>query len=65
MEVICFGLTLPLADYETLKESVSLYIDWLSVVGTPKANVPEPIRSDPQPYVRTMISHLENLFIPK
>lgn len=65
MEVICYSLTLPINEYETLKESVSLYTDWLSVVGTAKANVPEPIRSDPLPYVRMMISHLENLFTPK
>ena len=65
MEVICFGLTLPLSEYDTLKGCVSLYIDWLSVVANPKPNVPQPIISDPFPYIRMMISHLENLFSPK
>ena len=65
MEVLCYSLTLPLTDGETLKESVSIYIDWLSVASSPKPNVPEPICNDPLPYLRIMISHLENLFIPK
>jgi len=65
MEVICYGLTLPLSEYDTLKGCVSLYIDWLSVVSIPKPNVPQPIIFDSFPYVRMMISHLENLFTSK
>ena len=65
MEVLCYGLTLPLIEYDTVKGSVSIYIDWLSVASSPKANVPPPIVADPLPYIRMMISHLENLFMPK
>ena len=65
MEVVCFGLTLPLTEYETLSNSVNLYLDWLTVITTPKPGIPAPIRHEPLPYIRKMICHLENLFIPR
>ena len=65
MEVICYGLTLPLSDFDTLKGCVTLYVEWLSVATNPKTIVPHPIISDRLPYIQMIISHLENLFIPK
>lgn len=65
MEVICFGLSLTLTELETLKESVNLYLDWLSVLTSPKNNVPRPVLQNPLPYVRQMLKHLQNLFIPR
>ena len=65
MEIICFGLTLTLTEFETLKDSVLIYLEWLSVGTDPKPNIPQPIRDDPLPFIRKMIEHLENLFIPR
>ncbi|CAK8674449.1 unnamed protein product [Clavelina lepadiformis] len=65
MEVICFALSLTLSEYDTLDQSVSIYLDWLTVAVLPKANVPKPLLREPLPYIRQMIRHLENLFIPR
>jgi len=63
MEVICFGLTLPLSEHDTLKDSVNLYLDWMTVLTTQKPGIPLPIQREPLPYVQKMICHLQNLFI--
>uniref|UniRef100_H2ZQ54 Rap-GAP domain-containing protein n=1 Tax=Ciona savignyi TaxID=51511 RepID=H2ZQ54_CIOSA len=63
MEVICFGLSLSLSEYETLRDSVSIYLNWLSVAWNPKASIPQPLRDEPLPYVRTIIFHLQNIFV--
>ncbi|XP_039256619.2 ral GTPase-activating protein subunit beta-like isoform X2 [Styela clava] len=65
MEVVCFGLSLTLMELDTLRESVNVYLDWLTVLTVPKATVPEPILKNPLSYVRQMIYHLQNLFIPR
>jgi len=66
MEVMCFALTLSLNEFETLKDSVRVYISWLST-GLPNSNVnlPTPIRLNSLHYIRKMIGHLENLFVPR
>ncbi|KAK3094041.1 hypothetical protein FSP39_023374 [Pinctada imbricata] len=66
MEVLCFGLSLPLSEMETIKECVSVYCDWMTAcLATPKSCVPQPIRDDPNPYIQDMIHHLLNLFVPR
>lgn len=65
MDVICFGLSLPLSDHEIIKDCVNLYCEWLSVTTTPKISVPKPIIEDPNLYTRKIISHLHNLFVPR
>lgn len=66
MDVICFGLSLPLTDHETIKDCVNVYCEWLtSLLPAPKISVPKPILEDPNVYTRKIISHLHNLFVPR
>ncbi|CAG2186876.1 Ral GTPase-activating protein subunit beta [Mytilus edulis] len=65
MEVLCFGLSLPLTEQDTIKECVSVYCDWLSACTEPKACVPGPVRENPNPYTQDIIHHLLNLFVPR
>jgi hypothetical protein len=65
MDVICFGLSLPLTDHEIIKDCVNLYCEWLSVTTSPKISVPKPIIDDPNIYTRKIIGHLHNLFVPR
>ncbi|KAK9303956.1 hypothetical protein QLX08_004534 [Tetragonisca angustula] len=66
MEVICFGLSLPLAEHDTVRDCVNVYCEWLSALySTPKICVPKPIIDDPNFYARKIISHFHNLFVPR
>ena len=66
MDVICFGLSLPLTDHETIKDCVNVYCEWLTcLLPSPKISVPMPIVDDPNVYTRKIISHLHNLFVPR
>lgn len=66
MDVICYGLSLPLTDHETIKDCVNVYCEWLTALHpVPKISVPAPICADPNFYARKMINHLHNLFVPR
>lgn len=66
MDVICFGLSLPLSDHETIKDCVNVYCEWLSALHpVPRISVPAPICADPNAYARKIISHFHNLFVPR
>lgn len=66
MEVICFGLSLPLAEHDTVRDCVNVYCEWLSALySAPKICVPRPIVDDPNFYARRIISHFHNLFVPR
>ncbi|XP_014486489.1 PREDICTED: ral GTPase-activating protein subunit beta isoform X4 [Dinoponera quadriceps] len=66
MEVICFGLSLPLAEHDTVRDCVNIYCEWLSALySAPKVSVPGPIIDDPNFYARKIISHFHNLFVPR
>jgi hypothetical protein len=66
MDVLCFGLSLPLTDHETIKDCVNVYCEWLTAsLPSPKLSVPKPIVDDPNQYTRKIISHLHNLFVPR
>ncbi|XP_011305025.1 ral GTPase-activating protein subunit beta isoform X2 [Fopius arisanus] len=66
MEVICFGLSLPLAEHDTVRDCVNVYCEWLSALYTsPKISVPKPIIEDANFYARKIISHFHNLFVPR
>ncbi|CAG9819469.1 unnamed protein product [Phaedon cochleariae] len=66
MEVICFGLSLPLAEHEAIKDCVNVYCEWLTaLLPNPKICVPQPVLDDPNVYSRNIISHLHYLFIPR
>ncbi|ERE71750.1 ral GTPase-activating protein subunit beta-like protein [Cricetulus griseus] len=64
MEVICYGLTLPL-DGETVKYCVDVYTDWIMALVLPKDSIPLPIIKEPNLYVQSILKHLQNLFVPR
>ncbi|XP_055638220.1 ral GTPase-activating protein subunit beta isoform X2 [Toxorhynchites rutilus septentrionalis] len=66
MDVICHGLSLPLAEHDIIKDCVNIYCEWLTaLLPHPKVSVPKPICDDPNTYVRKIIKHLYNLFVPR
>lgn len=66
MDVICYGLSLPIADNDTIKDCVTVYCDWLSaLLPLPNVTVPRPIVEDANLYARKIINHFHNLFVPR
>ncbi|BFZ12491.1 hypothetical protein BsWGS_15530 [Bradybaena similaris] len=65
MEVLCFGLGLPLTEHETINNCVKVYVEWLTALISPKSCVPRPIIEDPNPFAQVMLHHLLNLFTPR
>ncbi|XP_014195181.2 ral GTPase-activating protein subunit beta [Haplochromis burtoni] len=64
MEVLCYGLTLPL-EGDTVKLCVDIYTDWLMALVSPRDSTPPPISRDPNLYVQKILRHLFNLFSPR
>ncbi|XP_065128558.1 ral GTPase-activating protein subunit beta isoform X5 [Paramisgurnus dabryanus] len=64
MEVLCYGLTLPL-DGDTVKLCVDVYTDWIMALVSPRDSIPPPIIKEPNLYVQTILKHLHNLFLPR
>ncbi|XP_054710281.1 ral GTPase-activating protein subunit beta-like isoform X3 [Uloborus diversus] len=65
MEVICFGLGLPLSEHEAIRDCVNVYCEWMLALTKPKVCVPKSICEDPNTYTRKMLNHLYNLFLPR
>ncbi|XP_077531546.1 ral GTPase-activating protein subunit beta isoform X2 [Haemaphysalis longicornis] len=65
MEVICFGLQLPLSEHEAIRDCVHVYCEWMQALTQPKVCVPRPVQEDANQYVRRMLRHLYNLFVPR
>uniref|UniRef100_A0A336MB89 CSON013173 protein n=1 Tax=Culicoides sonorensis TaxID=179676 RepID=A0A336MB89_CULSO len=66
MDVICYALSLPLTEHETIKDCVNVYCEWLTGLHPqPKISVPKPVLEDSNLYARRIINHLHNLFIPR
>ncbi|KAJ8946712.1 hypothetical protein NQ318_006970, partial [Aromia moschata] len=66
MEVLCFGLSLPLTEHEAIRDCVNVYCEWLTaLLPNPKVCVPQPIIDDPNIYSRKIIAHLHYLFVPR
>ncbi|XP_073323632.1 ral GTPase-activating protein subunit beta [Pagrus major] len=64
MEVLCYGLTLPL-DGDTVKLCVDVYTDWLMALVSPRDSIPPPISREPDLYVQQILRHLFSLFMPR
>ncbi len=64
MEVLCYGLTLPL-DGDTVKLCVDVYTDWLMALVSQKDSIPPPISREPNLYVQKILRHLSSLFLPR
>ncbi|XP_076463976.1 ral GTPase-activating protein subunit beta-like isoform X2 [Babylonia areolata] len=65
MEVLCFGLGLPLSEHETINDCVKVYVEWLMSLTVPKPCVPKPVVQDPNPFAQVILHHLLNLFKPR
>lgn len=63
MEVLCYGLTLPL-DGDTVKLCVDVYTDWLMALVSPRDSIPLPISREPDLYIQQILRHLISLFVP-
>lgn len=74
MEVIRYGLSLPLTEQDALRDCVTVYCEWLSALlpnnttsssisNTPP--IPTPVLNEPERYARRIIEHLHNLFVPR
>ncbi|XP_041638494.1 ral GTPase-activating protein subunit beta-like [Cheilinus undulatus] len=64
MEVLCYGLTLPL-DGDTVKHCVDIYTDWLMAPVSKRDSIPPPISREPDLYVQKILRHLYSLFLPR
>ncbi|XP_027134728.1 ral GTPase-activating protein subunit beta-like isoform X2 [Larimichthys crocea] len=64
MEVLCYGLTLPL-DGDTVKLCVDVYTDWLMALVYQRDSIPPPISREPNLYIQKILQHLDSLFMPR
>ncbi|XP_040294146.1 ral GTPase-activating protein subunit beta isoform X5 [Bufo bufo] len=64
MEVICYGLTLPL-EGDTVKYCVDVYTDWVMALVSPKDTIPQPVVREPNKYIQIILKHLQNVFVPR
>ncbi|XP_077290167.1 ral GTPase-activating protein subunit beta isoform X2 [Arctopsyche grandis] len=75
MEVIRYGLSLPLTEQDALRDCVTVYCDWLSAllpsnavsgsISNTTPPIPTPVLNEPERYARRIIEHLHNLFVPR
>lgn len=63
MEVLGYGLHLPLGEHELITSCIDVYEDWLSSISSPSPSVPAPITENPGHYTRIIFSHFYQLFI--
>ncbi|XP_039654300.1 ral GTPase-activating protein subunit beta isoform X2 [Perca fluviatilis] len=64
MEVLCYGLTLPL-DGDTVQLCVDVYTDWLMALVSPRDSFPPPISREPNLYTQKILRHLGGLFLSR
>ncbi|XP_034447571.1 ral GTPase-activating protein subunit beta isoform X1 [Hippoglossus hippoglossus] len=64
MEVLCYGLTLPL-EGDTVKLCVDVYTDWMMALVSPRDSMPQPVVKEPNMYVQSILKHLYNVFVPR
>lgn len=64
-QVLCFGLSLPLTQHDTIRDCVNVYCEWFSALTSPRACVPKPVVDEPNLYGQEMLHHLYNLFVPR
>ncbi|KAM9313554.1 ral GTPase-activating protein subunit beta-like isoform 2-T4 [Pholidichthys leucotaenia] len=64
MEVLSYGLTLPL-DGDTVRLCVGIYLDWLMALVSKRDSIPPPISREPNVYAQKIVKHLYSLFLPR
>lgn len=72
LEVIRFGLSLPLQEHEALRDCVRVCCAWLAPLlppappaMPPPPAIPPPVAQAPHKYARKILRHLQNLFVPR
>lgn len=72
LEVIRFGLSLPLQEHEALRDCVRVCCAWLAPLlppappaMPPPPALPPPVAAAPHKYARKILRHLHNLFVPR
>lgn len=73
LEVVRFGLSLPLVEHEALRDCVRVCCSWLSALlptppppaHPPPPALPAPVAAAPRRYARKILKHLHNLFVPR
>ena len=66
MEVLGYGLQLPLSDHGLVSSCIAVYEDWLSAFSSsPSPSVPAPVVKDPNHYCLVVLTHLYQLFVPR
>jgi len=63
---MCYGLTLPLTDHDTIRDCVGIYCDWMMcLTEAGRVCIPAPVLEEPNVYVQDMFHHLYNIFVPR
>uniref|UniRef100_A0A3Q2ZWK8 Ral GTPase-activating protein subunit beta n=1 Tax=Kryptolebias marmoratus TaxID=37003 RepID=A0A3Q2ZWK8_KRYMA len=57
MEVLCYGLTLPL-EGDTVKLCVDVYTDWMMALVSPRDSMPQPVVKEPNMYKLLVFSQV-------
>ena len=65
MQVIGYGLTLPLTERGLIASCLEVYNSWLSAVYQPKKTLPPPIVEDPCPYTQIIFKQFCYVFEPR
>ena len=65
MEVIGYGLTLPLSEQMLIASCIDVYDGWLSAMSNPKKLVPPPIVDNPNHYAQIIFEQFCELFTPR
>ncbi|XP_028026562.1 ral GTPase-activating protein subunit beta isoform X3 [Bombyx mandarina] len=72
LEVIRYGLSLPLSEHSAVRDCVRVACAWLTplLAPTPAAQptppaLPPPVVAEPHRYARKILRHLQNLFVPR
>lgn len=65
MEVIGYGLTLPLSEQTLIASCIDVYDGWLSALSSPKKMVPTPIVDNPDHYAQVIFEQFCELFTPR
>ena len=66
MEVVCYGLTMPMTEIDLIRNCAYLYVDWITVIANAgKASIPKPILEDKKWYFKKILKHIANLFLPR
>ena len=65
MQVIGFGLTLPLSERALIASCLDVYSTWLSALYLPKKTLPQPVVDDPGPYAQIIFKQFCYIFMPR